>query len=63
MFAPCGQQTAADQFGGLACSFSNSHQAGGFPQQQQQQQQPQAGYTSVIVDTQQYQLANEYVPS
>lgn len=51
MFAPCGQQTAADQFGGLACSFGS----GGFPQQQQ------PGYTSVIVDTQQYQLANEYV--
>jgi hypothetical protein len=53
LFAPCGQQTAADQFGGLACSFGT----GGFPPQQQQQQQP--GYTSVIVDTQQYQLANE----
>ncbi|XP_023710479.1 single-minded homolog 1 isoform X3 [Cryptotermes secundus] len=57
MFAPCGQQTTADQFGGLACTL------GGFPpqQQQQQQQQQQPGYTSVIVDTQQYQLANEYV--
>ncbi|PSN55283.1 Single-minded 1 [Blattella germanica] len=56
MFAPCGQQPPTSEQFGIACSFSN----GGF-QQGPPSAAPQPGYTSVIVDTQQYQLANEYV--
>ncbi|XP_049782561.1 single-minded homolog 1-like [Schistocerca cancellata] len=56
---------------GLACSFGDGQQGAGQPyhhhhhhhhhHHQQQAALAQPGYTSVIVDTQQYQLANEYV--
>nr|CAD7585561.1 unnamed protein product [Timema genevievae] len=62
---PSQQMAAAQQFP-LPCSFNNNTSA---PYHHHQDYKapataaalPQPGYTSVIVDTQQYQLANEYV--
>nr|CAD7441572.1 unnamed protein product [Timema bartmani] len=62
---PSQQMAAAQQFP-LPCSFNNNTSASYHHHQDYKAPAtaaalPQPGYTSVIVDTQQYQLANEYV--